>query len=87
MGFEIHRKQVNKYVHVRQKLLQLTQKYNLQVVLQNCIYPVAHVTLLCTEQCLLTKSKILCFALKCTIFVLSEKYLQVMWSGNLGIHM
>ena len=57
-------------MHGKQKLT----SYNSQKVMY--VYLIAHKTILFIEQGLFTKSKNLCYGLKCTICVQLEKYLQ-----------
>ena len=78
IGFEFYREQVNKIMHVKHK------SSNLQKIL--CVCLVAHETLLFIEQGLFTKSKNLMFWSKMHSFCLILKYLQVMWSEHLAIH-
>ena len=61
---------MNKTTHVKQKSYSLQKCWYEFILLQMR-------QLLLIEQGLFTKSKSLCFALRCTIFVQLTKYLQV----------
>ena len=61
-----------------------TKIYSLQLTEINVCLPCCNETILFLEQGLFTKSKILCFTLKCTIFIQLRKYSWVVQSRHLG---